>query len=187
MMDSSAQIVLMMTVLALVAAAAVIDWRSRRIPNLLTLGGALAGFALQTGFNGLDGTQAALGGWAVGFALLVPGYALGQTGAGDVKLMGAIGTFIGPATTLVAGLSSILVGALAALLIALIGRGVSPWGRYGNMLRCLLATGKAAYVPPQAGEVMALSFPYALAIAAGTVIALWYSVLPEFMKTWSLM
>jgi hypothetical protein len=34
---------------------------------------------------------------------------------------------------------------------------------------------------------MALSFPYALAIAAGTVITLWYSVLPEFMKTWSLM
>ena len=176
-MTPIAQIVLMMAVLALVTAAAVIDWRSRRIPNLLTLGGMLAGFALQAGFNGLDGTQAALGGWAVGFALLIPGYALGQTGAGDVKLMASAGIFLGPATTLVAGLSSILVGALAALLIALFGRGANPWGRYGNMLRCLLATGKAAYVPPQAGEVMALSFPYAVAIAAGTVLALYWSLM----------
>jgi prepilin peptidase CpaA len=176
-MTPSAQIVLMMAVLALVTAAAVIDWRSRRIPNLLTLGGMLAGFALQAGFNGLDGTQAALGGWAVGFALLIPGYALGQTGAGDVKLMASAGIFLGPATTLVAGVSSILVGALLALLIALFGRGASPWRRFGNMLRCLLVTGKAAYVPPQAGEVMALGFPYAVAIAAGTVLALYWSLM----------
>ena len=176
-MTPSAQIVLMMTVLALVIAAAVVDWRSRRIPNLLTLGGMLVGFALQACFNGLDGVQAALGGWAVGFALMIPGYALGQTGAGDVKLMATAGIFLGPATTLVAGVSSILLGALAALLIALFARGANPWARYGNMLRCLLVTGKAAYVPPQAGEVMARSFPYGLAIAAGTLFALYWSVM----------
>jgi prepilin peptidase CpaA len=177
MMTPSAQIVLMMTVLALVIAAAVVDWRSRRIPNLLTLGGMLVGFALQATFNGLDGVQAALGGCAVGFALMIPGYALGQTGAGDVKLLATAGVFLGPATTLVAGLSSILVGALVALLIALFGRGANPWARYGNMLRCLLVTGKAAYVPPQAGEVMARSFPYGLAIAAGTLFALYWSLI----------
>ena len=74
---------------------------------------------------------------------MIPGYALGQTGAGDVKLMATAGIFLGPATTLVAGVSSILLGALAALLIALFARGANPWARYGNMLRCLLVTGKA--------------------------------------------
>ena len=172
MMDLSAQTVLMMTVMTLVIIAAVIDWRSRRIPNFLTFGGTLAGFALQAGFNGLDGIQAAFGGWAVGFALLIPGYALGQTGAGDVKLMASAGTFLGPGATLVAALASIIIGALVSLAVALFGRGNSPWGRYGNMLGCLLATGKAAYVPPQAGEVMARGFPYGLAIAAGTALAL---------------
>ena len=175
-MDSSAQIVLMLTGITLVLIAAAIDWRSWRIPNVLTFGGMLAGFAMQAGFYGLEGIQDALGGWAVGFVLLMPGYALGQTGAGDVKLMATAGTFLGPGATLVAGIGSILIGTLVALAMALFGRGISPWRRYGNMLVCLLATGKAAYVPPQAGEVMARGFPYGLAIAAGTVLAVYWSL-----------
>jgi prepilin peptidase CpaA len=153
--------------------AAVIDWRNQRIPNLLTLGGALAGIILQALFFGLDGLLAALGGWAVGFAMLIPGYALQQTGAGDVKLMGAVGTFLGPATALLAGIGSIIIGACVSLVFAAWGQGASPWQRYGSMLRCLVTTGRTAYEPPRNGEVMAQNFPYGVAIAVGTLLAVW--------------
>ena len=184
-MELIAQTAMDMTVLTVMITAVVIDWRSRRIPNLLTFGGAFLGFVCQTGFYGMEGFLDALGGWGVGFAFLIPGYALRQTGAGDVKLLATTGTFLGPVTTLVAAISSILIGALVSLLIALFGRGASPWRRYGNMLRCLLVTGKAAYVSPNEGELMARRFPYAAAIAAGTFVALWWSSLPELVKAWS--
>ena len=184
-MELTIQTVFATVLLGLVLTATVTDIRSRRIPNFLTLGGALFGIVFQITFNGLDGLLAALGGWAVGFAFMIPGYALRQTGAGDVKLMAAVGTFLGPASTVIAAASGIFIGAVVALFIAFVGRGVSPWRRYGGMLSCLLVTGKAVYVAPQAGELMAKKFPYAFAIAAGTLVALWRSSLPGLVAAWS--
>jgi prepilin peptidase CpaA len=170
---------LLTVVIVLVLLAAVIDWRTRRIPNLLTLGGAMAGFALQATFYGIEGIQNALSGWAIGSVLFIPGYALRQTGAGDVKLMGATGTFLGPATALLASLCSILVGMIASLALVLYSKGTGPWKRYSNMIRGLFTTGKVVCVAPQPGEVLARSFPYAPAIAAGTLFALWIPRFPE--------
>ncbi|MEG0884092.1 MAG: prepilin peptidase, partial [Janthinobacterium sp.] len=75
------------------------DMRSRRIPNGLVFGGALAALLLHAvltpGAGGL-GLPAALGGLALGLALLLPMYMLRALGAGDVKLMAMVGAFIGP-------------------------------------------------------------------------------------------
>ena len=104
--------------LAAVAAAsgtaAVIDLRTGRIPNPLTASVAAAGLGLSTlGLTDQSMTGAVVGA-AVGFALMLPGHLFGGTGAGDVKLLAALGTWLGPGGVLMAFLySSIAGGALA--------------------------------------------------------------------------
>src|SRR3982750_1448863 len=73
-----------------VLVATVVDIRTRRIPNAVTatMAGAGIGFA-ASGLSGLSLGAAALG-FAFGLVLMLPGHALGATGAGDVKLMAAI-------------------------------------------------------------------------------------------------
>lgn len=152
--------------------AAFKDVRFRRIPNALILAGAAVGFLLQGWAAGAGGVLAAIYGLLVGLAILLPGYLMGFTGAGDAKLMAAIGTFLGPVGVLQAALISIFVGGVIALgfaLSALINRqSISPWERYSLMMRTLVATGRPLYIPPVEGEVMGKNFPFAVSIALGT-------------------
>src|SRR3954453_2102749 len=82
--------------LLLGGAACMFDWRTRRIPNLLTFGGAAVACAFALTFHGLEGLAVALGGWGVGFVLLLPMFLLGGMGAGDVKLLACLGAWLGP-------------------------------------------------------------------------------------------
>ncbi len=75
---------------------AVGDWRSRRIPNFLTFGGALAGIVFQTAVMGWAGLFQALTGLLLGLGLLLLPYILGGMGAGDVKALAALGAWLGP-------------------------------------------------------------------------------------------
>lgn len=156
----------------LVIIAASKDVRSCRIPNTLILAGAAVGFLLQGWAAGAGGVLAATYGLLVGLAILLPGYLMGFTGAGDAKLMAAIGTFLGPVGVLQAALISIFVGGIIAIgfaLSALIHRqSISPWGRYALMMRTLVITGRPLYIPPAEGEVMGKKFPFAVSIALGT-------------------
>ena len=83
-------------ILTVAVIAAVCDVRSRRIPNLLTFGGAAVAliYALMTG--GINGFGFAAAGWLAGAALFFPFFALGGMGAGDVKLMAALAAWFGP-------------------------------------------------------------------------------------------
>ncbi|MCE8012120.1 A24 family peptidase [Billgrantia desiderata] len=156
----------------LVIIAAIKDVRFYRIPNTLILAGAAVGFLLQGWAAGAGGVLAATYGLVVGLAILLPGYLMGFTGAGDAKLMAAIGSFLGPFGVLQTALISIFVGGLIAMgfaLSALIHRhSISPWGRYAIMMRTLMVTGKPLYIPPAEGEVMGKKFPFAVSIALGT-------------------
>ncbi|MCG6657317.1 prepilin peptidase [Halomonas campisalis] len=158
--------------LMLVVCAAAWDLRQRRIPNRLVLAGAAIGLLLQGALAGPSGVLAALYGLLVGLAILMPGYLMGFTGAGDAKLMAAVGTFLGPLGALQAGLASILVGGAIGIgfaASALFNKSsVSPWSRYGLMLKTLSVTGKPLYIAPQEGEVMGRKFPFAVSIAIGT-------------------
>ena len=154
--------------------ASLYDCRFRRIPNFLTFGAALGALVLHALFSGPQGLWFALGGLGVGFAFLIPGYALGKTGAGDVKLVAAVGAFLGPAGAAVAAAASLVASAMVALGYAVFARGRRPWARYGQMLRCLLTTGQRVYLPPPADDVMANSFPMAPAIAVGAGVGTWY-------------
>src|SRR4051812_28866469 len=94
-LNGTAQILL--GILVLVAAG--YDIRYRRIPNWLVLAGIVTGFAwnVSSGWSGLGHAAA---GFGLGFALYFPLYLLRARGAGDVKLLAAVGAIVGPANCL---------------------------------------------------------------------------------------
>jgi prepilin peptidase CpaA len=76
------------------------DLRTKRIPNFLTLGTALAGLGFQLGYGGWAGGLNGLLGLALGIALLILPYGLGGVGAGDVKALAALGAWMNPVQTM---------------------------------------------------------------------------------------
>jgi prepilin peptidase CpaA len=162
---------LVLAVLLLIAIVS--DLFTRRIPNWLTFGAALAGILIQWRLGAASGVGFAVGGFAVGLACFLPSYLFGALGGGDVKLMAAAGCFLGPWATVVAALAATVAGGVLALgRIALRG-GLPAWAlRYGTMLAALMATRRFCYVAPSPGEPAGERFPYAVAIATGAVVSM---------------
>src|SRR5688500_6685142 len=110
-------------VVAILAAAtvlaAVIDLRTRRIPDALTGSLTLVGLGLAAAQLGTVGIGGAIIGCLLGFAFMLPGNVFGATGAGDVKLFAAAGALLGPATTVRAFFFTAIAGGVLALVVAL--------------------------------------------------------------------
>lgn len=99
--------------------SAVVDLYTRRIPNALTFGVAALGLLVAAlGFGQLTAAQAFLG-LVVGLLLMLPGHVIGATGAGDVKLFAAFGTFLGPKAMLMAFVYTALAGGAIAIAVSL--------------------------------------------------------------------
>ena len=150
--------------------ATIVDLRTRRIPNVLT--GTMAGAGLGLAVFGLGGISvgAAVLGCVVGLVLMLPGHALGATGGGDVKLMAAVGSLLGPLVVVNAVLFTAVAGGVLAVTVAIQRR------RLGTTLA---GTGRMIAVPADvkrevAAGTPASRFAYGPAIAAGSILAaLW--------------
>jgi prepilin peptidase CpaA len=94
--------------------AAIIDGRSLKVPNWLTFPFAGLGVLYSFWPGGLSPAYS-LAGLALGLALLLPLYAVGGMGAGDVKLLAGVGAWVGPAITLWSFVATVLVGAAMAI------------------------------------------------------------------------
>lgn len=113
---------------AFVAVAAVSDLRTRRLPNWLTVPALGAGLLAHTVMNGFAGLGFALLGFCTGFGILLVLWLIGGGGGGDVKLMGALGAWLGSSLTVAVFLTStvLTVAATAAILLAgMMSRGYS--------------------------------------------------------------
>jgi prepilin peptidase CpaA len=111
----------LLAILTLVAAG--YDMRYRRIPNWLVLAGIVVGFAWNSFAFGLSGLAHAAEGLGLGFALYFPLYLLRARGAGDVKLLAAVGALVGPGNCFwVFLLTAILGGVIAMIVLLLHGR-----------------------------------------------------------------
>src|SRR5262249_31683102 len=108
-----------------VLTATIVDIRTRRIPNVLTA--SMTGLGLGLAAVGVGGASigAAGIGFVVGVALMLPGHLLGATGAGDVKLMAAIGTLVGPVLMVKVFLFTAIAGGVLAVAVALRRRALS--------------------------------------------------------------
>src|SRR5437764_10721173 len=83
-------------VAAFAALCAVVDYRSQRIPNWLTVPAAVLGLAYSTLAPHGIGLGWSLAGFFVGFSLLILPWLLGGGGMGDVKMLAALGAWLGP-------------------------------------------------------------------------------------------
>jgi prepilin peptidase CpaA len=147
--------------------AAAIDLRTGRIPNPLTAGVALAGVAVAAlGMSG-QSMAGALTGAALGFVLMLPGHLLGGTGAGDVKLLAALGTWLGPAGTVMAFLYSAIAGGALAVGHAINRSRLSD--TLNRTARLLSASRDAKHEIERSAA--ASRFAYGPAIAVGAVVA----------------
>lgn len=97
--------------------AAWLDWRTRRIPNWLTVSGFTLGIALGFWMAGWRGALVAIEGAGLGLLILLPLVLMRALGAGDWKLMGALGAITGPQTFLHVLLASIFVSGLMAVVL----------------------------------------------------------------------
>ena len=148
-------------------AGAIVDLCSRRVPNPLTLGVAILGLTLAVlGLSGLTLTTA-LAGFAVGLLIMLPGHVIGATGGGDVKLLAAIGTLLGPKGIVMAFLYASIAGGILAVIVA----------RHRRVLRETVERA-SALVQTAGANVAAIEqgtinnrFAYAPAIAIGALAA----------------
>lgn len=116
---------LMLTAAVVVPAtlyASWIDYKERRVPNWLNASLALAGLLAQAAFFGWSGLGAGAAGLAVGFGCLIVPWAMHGMGAGDVKLMAAIGAWFGPWMCLAGFVVGALVGGVIALIMIALQR-----------------------------------------------------------------
>jgi prepilin peptidase CpaA len=97
--------------------AMVTDIRERRIPNGLSVSICVSGLVYRTATGGWTGCLDSLAGFAVGFAVLFVLYAIGGGGAGDVKFMAAVGSWLGPYHILFVFVLSAIVLALFSFLV----------------------------------------------------------------------
>jgi prepilin peptidase CpaA len=147
--------------------ATVVDIRERRIPNLLTGSMAAVGLALAaTGWSGVS-VGASLAGMVAGLLLMLPGHALGATGAGDVKFMAAVGAVLGIHVIVNAFLFTALAGGVLAIAVAM---------RRRRLRTTISGTSRLIAAPAGArqeihGATKASRFAYGPAIAIGSLLA----------------
>jgi prepilin peptidase CpaA len=156
------------TLMIVLTIASIKDLFSLRIPNWLTYPTLAVGIFYFGITKGYEGFLFSFAGALTGFGLLTIPYLIGGTGAGDVKLLGAVGSFLGPhGVFMVFILSCILGGAYALFLLASKGLLLSTLKRYGKILWCFVITQKFIYIPPRIKE-KSLKIRFGLAITLGT-------------------
>jgi prepilin peptidase CpaA len=160
----------LIVLLVLLIASAIYDIRYRRIPNWLTIGGVLLGFAINFGIGPPEGGIAfALQGFAAGFGIYMFLYVLRAMGAGDVKLMGAVGALVGWERWFgIFFVTAIVGGVMAIVLVAARGRLKRTMFNVGFILS-EMKHGRPAYVGKEELDVRS---PKAVGLPHGAVIAI---------------
>jgi prepilin peptidase CpaA len=169
----AAQVIWILT-LALTISAALLDWRSRRIPNWLTVPGFLSGVTLHVVLNGWQGLRFALAGGALALILLLPLVMLRALGAGDWKLMGAVGAFLGWKLFLFVMFGSILAsGIMAMVQVIRVGRVAETFRNMWTLLKGFFVFGLKKNPQISLDNPRLLKLPFGVAVAAATVVCFW--------------
>jgi prepilin peptidase CpaA len=156
------------------AGACITDLRTRRIPNYLTLGGALAAMFYAVAVHGLSGLGLSLAGWGAGLIVFLPVFLLGGLGAGDVKLVACLGAWLGPTLALWTALYGAVAGGIMALIVALAtGYLRTAVDNVYQLAMHFRIVGIKPHPELTLERGRGPRLPYAVPIAAGMVAALW--------------
>jgi len=157
--------------LALTILAALLDWRSRRIPNWLTVPGLLSGVVVHALIAGWPGALFALKGAGLALILLLPLVALRALGAGDWKLMGAVGAFVGWQMFLFVLLGSIFAsGIMAIVQVYRTGRVMETLKNMVTLVRGFFTFGLKKNPQISLDNPRLLKLPFGVAVAAATLV-----------------
>jgi prepilin peptidase CpaA len=167
----STQIIIWALTLALTISAALLDWRSRRIPNWLTVPGLLLGVMAHALLSGWQGALFSLKGAGLALVILLPPVLLRGLGAGDWKLMGAVGAFLGPVLMLFVLFGSFLGSALMAIAQMMrAGRVVETLRNLWILLRGFFSFGLRAHPQINLDNPSLMKLPFGVAVAVATLI-----------------
>ena len=176
-MNLSIDVFLIIFLSIILIAAAVNDLRFQKIPNLLTY--PSMGIALGYHFimSGQDGLLFSAGGLALGIAVFILPYLMGGMGAGDAKLMGAVGAILGARAVFIAFLFTAIAGGIYALILLLVRRRAFKgfWQQDVATLKTFIFTRQFIPISGDSNEKKP-RLCYGIAIALGTL----FSVFLEF-------
>ena len=164
-MPTSLEPLWLVAIFALTLTALVFDLRLRKIPNWLTVSALGLGLTFQSVVGGWSGLAAALQGFGIGFGVLFVLWLMGAGGGGDVKLIGALGAWLGAQLTVYTMISSavfVVLGGGAVFMAALISRRL-----------------RAAAASPESRAARRL-MPFAVPLALGTWCILAWKVASEY-------
>lgn len=159
--------------------AAVIDGLKLKVPNWITFPMILSGWvysawaAQATGMAWYEGLGWSLLGTVVGLALLLPAYAIGGMGAGDVKLLAGVGAWMHGTHTAYAFVISAVVGAVLAVCMVLYRK---AWTKHSSQFWMIINEIMTVRDPEKLTEIAAerkssmLLLPYGIPIAIGTIV-----------------
>jgi prepilin peptidase CpaA len=166
--------VVQLIALVIAVVACCFDVRQHRIPNWITFGAAATALMYHIAQSGGHGLTHSLGGWLVGVAMFILPFILGGLGAGDVKLVAALGAWLGFNDALWLGLYVGASGGVIALVVAV----SSGYLRRALInIRLLLGhwrvAGLQAIPELTIHSASAPKLAYGVSILAGTVVTVW--------------
>ncbi len=152
--------------------AAVIDGLKLKVPNWITFPLIISGWIFSTAYFGWAGFGWSLVGTAVGLGLLLPAYAIGGMGAGDVKLLAGVGAWIWGTATFYAFCVSAIIGGIIAVVMVMSAKN---WREHKGQFAAILTEILVVRDPNQLAKAAAerkssmMLLPYGIPIAIGTI------------------
>lgn len=169
------------TLLALIAASVVAlvafvwDVRTRRIPNALTVSAFVGALIFHTITGGWTGLGLALAGFATGFGPLFVLWLIGRGGAGDVKLLGALGAWMGAPLTLIVFFGSAIMALLMTMAV-MVWQGISHAGQAATVGAGRKGSGSKGQITAARHVI-----PYAVPLA----VTIWMVVGLKVLSSWN--
>jgi prepilin peptidase CpaA len=161
---------LLFDALAVAIAAAVMDVQQQRIPNWLTYPAMLAGLLLRSYYFGWNGLLTGIAGCLLAAGIVFLFFAVRAIGAGDLKLLAALGALVGPQYSVTILLATAIAGGVLALAYASFrGRTRETLTNVGSVMKFHAWGGLHTHPEINLDNPAALRMPYGLAIAAGTL------------------
>ena len=164
---------LMLLLLSILIISVIIDFRIQKIPNLITFPAIIIALLYHFSANGTDGLVFSVLGLITGIGLLIIPYMWGGMGAGDAKLMGAVGAILGAKSVFDAFLLTALVGGIYAIILVLLNQKEFKGFFKKQLITLRLYIFTREYIPdPVEDSTKKPKLCYGVAIALGTFIYL---------------